>query len=366
MREVFVSDLVRNLLGPRNGPDEVIEGSPVVEYITGVLAPADPPAAADADTDPEAELHEAIVSRAEDSGAEIHAGGEEDADTGQGALVSSLLSPVLDPKKSPSSMGITFAVSCSGTPALGVCVTWGRYALHEEGRERWKRSPRHFLTTIKPGKDIVRHIGRDGKEADPGGGAEISLHAVSRKSGGGTVLVSLYVVNQINVPSGERATAAHHIFQPQIRVSCGKGTKITAEHAQGPASGDDDENEVLYRNKRALARGHMTSAVWRDVDPEAAHPKGGVDFPECESMPGFAWADRAAVPAAARRRFTACDARTEFVPHVQRPGPRPLVAVQAKRDAGRRVVLGRARSRAARPDAPAVRYRVQEMARRPS
>lgn len=315
MREVLVSDLVRNLLGPRNGADEVIEGSPVAEYITGVLAPADPPADADAgaDADPEAELHEAIVSRAAGPGSEIHAGGEEDADTGRDAIATSLLSPVLDPKRAPSSIGITFAVSCSGAPLLDVCVTWGRYAAVAAGLKRWKRSPRHFVTTVKLDKDIVKQIGSSGKESSSAD-AELSLHAVKRKSASGALLVSLYVVNRIRIPSGERATAAHHVFQPQIRVSCGKGTEITPEQSQGPASGDDDENEVLYRNKRALARGHMTSAVWRDVDPECAHSKGGVDFPECKSMPGFAWADRMSVPSRLRKKFAACDARTEFVP----------------------------------------------------
>lgn len=312
MREVLVSDLVRNILGPRNGADEVIEGSPIAEYITGVLAPADPPGDVDADTDPETELHEAIVSRATSSGSEIHAGVEEDADVGQAALTASLLSPVLDPKRSPSSMGITFAVSCSGAPALDVCVTWGRYAADASRRNRWKRSSRHFVTAIKLDKDIVVQIGHNGRVSPSG--PEMSLHATARKSDSGSLLVSLYVVNQIKAPSGERATAAHHIFQPQIRVCCKNGTKITAEQSQGPVSGDDDENEVLYRNKRALARGHMTSAVWRDVDPESEYSEDSIDFPECESMPGFTWADRMSVPAPMRQKFTACDARTEFVP----------------------------------------------------
>ena len=314
MREVLVSDLVRNVLGPRNGPDEVIDGSPVAEYVTGVLAPADPAAEVDAVGDPEEELDDAIVGRAARPGWGADAGGEEDADTGQNPAISSLLSPVLDPKKSPSSMGMTFAVACpAGEPELDVCVTWGRYAPHAPGRDSWKRSPRHFVTRIEAGGDAVKHVGQDGKEAGPGG-AEMSLHYMERKNSSGTLLVSLYVVNRIRVPSGGRATAEHHIFQPQIRVACGSGTEIVSEHTRGPASGDDDESDVLYRNKRALARGHMTSAVWRDVDPESRYAGGDVDFPECSSLPGFAWSDRMSVPDAERGKFAACDARTEFVP----------------------------------------------------
>ena len=313
MREVIVSDLVRNVLGPRDGPDEVIGGSPVTEYITGVLAPADSPEGDDIVGDPEAELHEAIVSRAMSHGEEIHAESEEDAGTGQGALISPLLSPVLDPKRSPSSMGITFAVSCAGMPTLDVCVTWGRYAIHDSAHGSWKRSPRHLVTRLTLDRYRVMYFGHDGKESDPSD-AEISLHAVSRKSGIGAILVSLYAVNRISVPSGERPTAAHHIFQPQIRVSCRRGTKLSSEHGWGPASGGDDESEALYRNKRSPARGHMTSAVWKDVDPETGHAGGEVDFPNCKSLPGFAWADGASVPAAARKTFEECDVRTEFVP----------------------------------------------------
>ena len=312
MREAIVSDLVRNVLGPRNGPDEVIGGTPVAEYITGVLAPAGPHAGDDV-TDPEAELHEAIVSRATARGEEFHAESEEDAGTGQGALVPPLLSPVLDPKRPPSSMGITFAVSCAGVPALDVCVTWGRYAVHDPKRGSWKRSPRHFVARLALDKDRTVYFGHDRKEAEPGD-AEISLHAMPRKSGAGALLVSLYAVNRIKVPPGEKATAVHHIFQPQIRVSCRRGTRISSEYGGGPASGGDGESEYLYRKKRAPARGHMTSAVWKDMDPEAGHAGARVDFPECKSLPGFAWADGASVPASVRKKFGGCDVRTEFVP----------------------------------------------------
>lgn len=308
MREVVVSDLIRNILGPRGGPNEVIAGSPVAEYITGVLAPAD--ACVEA-KDPETTLDEAIVSRATASGEEIHAHSEEDADTGQDVPASSLLSPVLDPKRTPSSMGITFAVSCPRVPKLDICVTWGGYAASAAGRDHWERSPRYFVTKLALDKNRVKYLGQSG-EADPAN-AEISLHAVPRKSGSDALLVSLYVVNRIKVPPGERATAAHYVFQPQIRVACCRGTRISTEHGQGPASGDD-EGEVLYRNKRAPARGHMTSAVWREVDPEAEYAKNTIDFPECRLLPGFAWADGAAVPAAAKKRFGTCDVRTEFVP----------------------------------------------------
>src|SRR6185437_5840898 len=39
MREIFVSQLVKEVLGPRGGSREVLEANPLSEYITGILAP---------------------------------------------------------------------------------------------------------------------------------------------------------------------------------------------------------------------------------------------------------------------------------------------------------------------------------------
>ena len=39
MREIFVTELVREVLGPRRGISEIMDSSPLTEYITGVLAP---------------------------------------------------------------------------------------------------------------------------------------------------------------------------------------------------------------------------------------------------------------------------------------------------------------------------------------
>ena len=58
----------------------------------------------------------------------------------------------------------------------------------------------------------------------------------------------------------------------------------------------------------------MTSVVWRDVDPEAEYDATKLDFPECDTSPGFEWADGSVAPPDVRRKFAPCDVRTEFVP----------------------------------------------------
>ena len=309
-------DLVKNLLGPRGGPRETLADMPLVEYITGILAPVGA----------EAERGDWPGSDSELAGTAERREGDED--TEPEISPSSALSPALDPKKTPSTMGITFSASSSGKPEIDVCVTWARYR-QDEKTGRWTRTPKCAIFRAGPDSQ-VRWFDSDGNPAD--GNCEISVHVrVVRDAG--AYSVSIYVVNRIKVPGGKKAASDHHIFQPQIRVACCQGTRIVPGRGAGAASEDEKEDEVLYGKRESLARGHMTSAVWRDVDPETDHPGAGLDFPECAAQPGFAWADAVALPAESRAKFAACDARTEFVPmhNVMSPdfewpgqGPPPL------------------------------------------
>ncbi len=292
-------DLVKNILGPRGGPNEKIAGKPVVEYITGILSPVE--AAEDGrDAGPEQDAELAGSSGS----------AEGDADTGPAVTPASFLSPALDPKKTPSSMGMTFSVAAAGGFAVDVCVTWARYA--GIGKDVWERSPRFATFRIDEDTETV-WIGGDGGRVGRGD-AEISLSVRSGEPSDGVRPVSVYVVNRVKVPDGQTAKSDHHIFQPQIRIVCAEGTRIVPGRGTGAATEEERENEVVYGGKESLAKGHMTSAVWKDVDPEVNHPDAELDFPECAAQPGFSWADGELLPGPDRARFSSCDARTEFVP----------------------------------------------------
>ena len=287
-------DLVKNLLGPRCGPHETIKGKPLAEYITGILAPMG-----------------AEVDRDEESGSEPKIEGEAeikdgDADTEPEIALSSALSSVLDPKKTPSSMGMTFSVAASGAPIIDVCVTWARY--RQTNEDQWERIPKHAIFRVGT-KDEIRWFDSDGNQAKEG---EISVHARVGAADAGTRSVSIHVVNRIRVKDDKKAKSEHHVFQPQIRIVCSGSTKLVP--GRGTADSNDEEDDVLYGKKVSLARGHMTSVVWKDIDPEARHPDVDLDFPECAGQPGFAWADGQILPEESREVFAACDARTEFVP----------------------------------------------------
>ena len=49
MREIFVSELVKDILGPRDGINEIMHAFPKSEYLTGILQPHE----AGLETDPD-------------------------------------------------------------------------------------------------------------------------------------------------------------------------------------------------------------------------------------------------------------------------------------------------------------------------
>src|SRR2546422_561959 len=95
MREVLVSELVKEVLGPRGGPTEVMTDSPLDEYLSGVLAPFAVPVKPDIDG--EAELP------SQEDGAE-----REDDRTEPEITQAPLLAPALSPQTRPPSFGLSF------------------------------------------------------------------------------------------------------------------------------------------------------------------------------------------------------------------------------------------------------------------
>ena len=212
MREIFVTELVKEVLGPRNGLREIfrdIRNTPLNEYITGVLAPLTEEGERERDIESEAELP------VQDS--QVYEEETLDVDVS----IPPYLSPALDPRNRPPSMGLSFIVK-SSKPTLDVCLTWARYEMLEN-RQGWQRNPKYFIKKgLVADHDQVIWIGPDGKEVAKDK-AEISLHVIVSRRGIDLYLITFYLVNRIKFrPSQnlEKPTTEHHIFQPQIRVIC--------------------------------------------------------------------------------------------------------------------------------------------------
>jgi len=307
MRELFVSDLIREVLGPREGIDEIIDKSPLNEYVTGVLAPVTNSIAPSIDDDAEIPMNDLESS-------------EEDDDSD--ANPTPLFSPVLDPKNRPPSMGLSFAAEISSNSKIRICLTWARYFNIDDDSKKWQRKPRYSVLNLNLNSDDYVIYLDDRGEDVVHKEAEIALHVNIRPSKSYQKIVTLYLVNNISVGNGEIAVVEDHIFQPQIRVNCLENAKIVPGIKNSPQMEEDKKLEFIYRNSPIIARGHLCSAVWKKIDPENPLFKGkNLDFPECESDIPFIWSDGTLLDDEIRKEFSSPEVRTEFVPIYSIPSP---------------------------------------------
>jgi hypothetical protein len=305
MREILLTKLAKEVLGPRDGLHEVLTENPLGEYITGVLAPVSEAVAAEPEV--EAELGEG-------------AGGKEAEDEARDADIDAppVFAPVLDPKSRPHSLGVSFVVkSKEREPVLDVSLTWARY--REESESAWHRQPRVSVVRVTAAQ--VFWIDSNGKCVKSPADAEISFHVLIRPGPKSrTFLITLYLVNRVAVPKDTYVDVSYHIFQPQIRVHCEVDTKIVAGLEGRPYTDEDRLLQFLYREHPVLARGHICSAVWKSVDPERASvPATGVSANALKTPPLY-WVDGELLDSRTRPVFAPPDVRTEYV---------PITAVQA-------------------------------------
>lgn len=294
-RDQILISLVKEVLGPRNGPTEVLpeERDPRSEFITGVLEPASAPRI----IEPEDDIDEVIEETS----------GEEDQDNQGFVATPGVFSPALDPKSLPRSIGLSFTIANeNGTPAIEICATWARYTHEIDG---WHRNPAGFLTGP---------VSIDNQKRNWPAGVGVNLQLRSKELSAGVWRVSVFLVNVTSIQPGNRPETGDYLFQPQIRVNCITNTSLLPvrqdstsylEPELGSMDYEDRSLEMLYQHRTALARGHMCGAIWKEIDLERFTP----DFQNPGEAP-FAWTDQGFVPDEAQSKFSPADVRTEMVP----------------------------------------------------
>lgn len=291
-RDMLLASLVAEVLGPRQGTHETLrpDEDPADEYITGVLAPYE---AESAELDAQADLLGEDDVAADDQ-ADV---GKADPGSGPAAL----RLPPLDHRARPASMGLSFAMTGGGSPMVDICATWARYRPAGDGA--WRRVP---MGRVWEAIDCSRQSSFV-PESDEGIRIQIRARQEATRW-----RISVFLLNATR-SEHEFPRAETHVFQPQIRIRCGEGWELVALDIPAPASEDEQRaTDFLYRERRGLARGHLCSAVWREIDPERPHPS--IESPD---VPGFHWSDGADLfDQATYERFSPADARTEFVPMV--------------------------------------------------
>jgi hypothetical protein len=208
------------------------------------------------------------------------------------------ISPELDPRALPKSVGLSFVVAGQGKLSISICVTWARY---RKEQNCWQRYPfSHIKRGIAADSDSTWT-----PDEDPG--IALSLKQVRVASG---THVSLYLVNSTKM-SGDHPKVDELIFQPQIRVLCDDQAQLVPIRRQEEEGHDPESLSLLYSERYAMARGHMCGAVWRGVDPEHTAPN---NWHPDKLGPPFGWIDGEILTTEDRRTFTNPHCRTEYLP----------------------------------------------------
>nr|BBH92343.1 helicase [Thermogemmatispora argillosa] len=248
LRDELQQLIIRDLLGPADGPEEAVEDQRLSErYLLGVLAPRG------ARTQPEQLDDRPPLANSDEEGS-----GEE----------STLYSPSL----CPSSIGLSFTVD-GGATALQIEAAWGHYQRTDSERlpeplnrgRVWKRHQRRG-STILP-----LRVGELGPWSPCEEQPDVRVRGLARRIGE-RWSVSLFLVNEQQEP--KRLPDQAWVFQPELSVSAPDGSPIFRqslfESLRSPAGSQSDPEEqqmaMLYRNHLTFAIGHNVS-VHTDILP---------------------------------------------------------------------------------------------------
>ena len=262
LREQFFVGLVKELLGPKIGMNELLEirDTPWDDYQVGVLAP---------------EKAQQIKDIGSDDLATSETG-EEDIFSEDDALVAAP-NGIIDPKNRPKSLGVSFVVD-EKTDQIAMCVTWARYKKEDRA---WKRkSQRPWIQTVK-----ITSNGTQKFQIYKGNDGNVELSVTKRLAKSGkqaNAVITVALVNRLDVSSNggmypsNAELSESSIFQPHIRIKILGGVLLSfdslemqhAKNAKTSESLSENTLEFLYRNQHVKARGHLCSATWKEIDYE--------------------------------------------------------------------------------------------------
>jgi hypothetical protein len=281
VRSQLASEISKELLGPRHGPNENMSQNPSKEYLIGVLEPKD-------STRGDFTYYSSADLRAEET--ETEEEGEVEKEEVNIGLQLGL----------PKTMGISFLVR-GDPPTISFCATWARYKLENA---KWQRFPNFY---------IQEHINATQPREWPASNDSIKFVLRSNPTHEGAWHVSLYCINETPLKNREIVRTEDLVFQPQLRIIREKDTEILPMLTGQLQDEEEASLSLLYRNRYGKARGHMCSAIWKEIDPERPWKENEEDAKSTKSHP-FTWVDASLIKDPLRTEFSRPDLRTEFVP----------------------------------------------------
>lgn len=244
--------MTQDLVGPADGPEEILDDPPITRYVAGMLYPAGGgwKAAGTADSAQDVDENE----------------GYDESVTPDPAVAMANV-------RNPASMGLSFAVDAAACKRIRVAVEAARYTPLpvEPGstEPKWKRRPLVFepvtidVSTPQPGER--RTLSED-----------LSLFVRVRSvDPRGAIAVTLVLINERQPENafGERDEDA--VFQPKLTIEPEDGvTAAFVERGDATTIGLDDEevrsNDLLFSHVPNLAVGHGCSVSWKTTTAGSA------------------------------------------------------------------------------------------------
>ena len=246
MREDFIEELIKEVLGPRNGPEEIIHENPANEYLTGILIPSPN----NDDFDDKSSMDGDIVNDNRPASSDEYAFDDDN--------VVNIIPSDLDPTQRARSFGISFVIEPTD-PKIDVCITWGRYfkSVDDDGNEFWTRKPCHkVINNI----DLDKQSWEIQDEDDEDEEKPLKLYIKKRILQGNKFNIMISLVNNLK-DSEEYLDCSRMIFQPSLRIKHNGMLPIMSDE-----NSKTDSLEFVYRNRKIRARGHMCSAIWDKID----------------------------------------------------------------------------------------------------
>ena len=240
MRKNFISEIIKEVYGPREGAEEIIRENPANEYLTGVLIPK-PKVKSEISSPDEEQIKDNSISSSEDY--------EFNED------ISEFYPSELNPSLRTRSFGLSFTAE-SSISTFDICITWARYFrdMDSQNNEFWKRKPffKIFRGISITSQDLIVDKNDSGETLK----LFIKKHDLSDNKS--NIMVSL--VNMMD-ESDEYLDCSRMIFQPSIRINYDGDLPDLYQNIV-----NEDKLEFIYKDRNIKSRGHMCSALWKEID----------------------------------------------------------------------------------------------------
>ena len=242
LRNNLVEILSRELLGPFDGPDEILRQRPTGRYLVGRLAPIG-----------------TNVGPEEDEGSGDAGSGDDHTDTVYASPISMAMNP--------SSIGLSFTVG-PDIRDVAIRAEWGTYTEAKRTIDRRDGTTGEVREWVRKQRTVTRTIdvGDSGEQGIEGGAQIQWLQRVLPD--GERRAISVFLVNRAQPERSGRPNEHEWLFQPKLLVRDPQGAAVFQSRSLDDVFDfealdyDRRVDELLFRDRPEYAVGHGCAVQW--------------------------------------------------------------------------------------------------------